>query len=338
MDELRNMRASESAGESRSGRGDILSAEGDPAPFDEEPQLGRGARIGVAIALAALALVSFFALGPLFSSPEFHKGTIDRLDDQRNAVVGLMTVSTSASVAITAVPDDIGTPIAEKLMDVTGDFTIILTAIYLEKYALALTGILAFRILVPLALVGCAVLALRGRRDDFAKRGGMLALKVAVFGIALCCVVPASVMVSDIINDTYGISVAADAEQVQAASGNTNTNANTNADANANANSNANSNAGSDSSSDGGFDLLGALQGLVNSASNGLTSVVTDAQNMVNDLLEKFAVLVITSCVMPLLVIAFCVWLVNFVFNLNVSLPAGKMRGAVRGGARKLGR
>ena len=287
-------------------QGELPPEEGEPGP-----RLSRGVRGGIAAALVVLALVSFFLLGPLFSSTEFHKGTIDKLDSQRNSVISLMGVATAASAGISAIPDDAGSPIADKLMDVTGDFSIILIAIYLEKYALVLTGILAFRILVPVALVILALLALGWRGSPTERRVGVLALKAALFGILLCCVVPASVAISDVINDTYGVSVES-TEQTEATADQQTENQN----------------------QDEEFNLVGALQSLVNTATDSLNNVLDDAKNMVNDLLEKFAIMVITSCVMPLLVIAFCIWMVNFLFGINLNIPVGKMRGSVRGGFR----
>ena len=281
-----------------------------PAP-PAELRLPKRTRWAISAVLVVLALASALFLGPFLSSPSVHAGTIEKLDGQRNAVIGLMTTSTAASAAISAIPDDAGTPIAEKLMDVTGDFTVVLTAIYLEKYALSLTALLAFCLLVPLALLVLAFLIARGKVDEAGKRWGLLAVKVAVFGVLLCCVVPASVGISDIINDTYGVSVEETATQTDADASTT-----------------------QGESSDGGS-IIDNLNNLISTATNGISDILDTVQNTVNDLLEKLAVLIVTSCVMPLLVIAFCVWAVNFLFGTNLNIPVGKMRGAVKGGMRK---
>ena len=61
----------------------------------------------------------------------------------------LTAASTAASAAITLLPGDTATPIAEKLADLSGYFLIVLCAIFLEKYLLTITSYVSFTILIP---------------------------------------------------------------------------------------------------------------------------------------------------------------------------------------------
>ena len=75
--------------------------------------------------------------------------------------------STAASAAITLLPGDAATPIAEKLADISGYFLLALCAIYLEKYLLTVTAYATFRLLVPAAcLLLAAILSLFGFTRD----------------------------------------------------------------------------------------------------------------------------------------------------------------------------
>ena len=49
-------------------------------------------------------------------------------------ILGLLAASATTSTAITVLPGDAASPIAEKLMDLSTYFMIVLAAIYLEKY------------------------------------------------------------------------------------------------------------------------------------------------------------------------------------------------------------
>ena len=60
-----------------------------------------------------LAVVSFFVLGRFLSSPETYSGILQSLDSKVQSVLRLTASSTAVSVGITAIPSDIGTPIAE---------------------------------------------------------------------------------------------------------------------------------------------------------------------------------------------------------------------------------
>ena len=115
-------------------------------------------------ALAALlvlaALLSIFAVGKRASDPAYHQASIDALAEKQETVLELTAASTAASAAITLLPGDAATPIAEKLADLSGYFLIVLCAIFLEKYLLTITSYVSFTILIPAACaLGIAALA-----------------------------------------------------------------------------------------------------------------------------------------------------------------------------------
>ena len=93
------------------------------------------------IALLVIAgIVSAWPLRQVFSSPDTYAATIATLDEKKANVLAMVAASTTASVAITAVPDDVGTPIAEKLMDLSSNLMLITAIIYLEKYLPTISG------------------------------------------------------------------------------------------------------------------------------------------------------------------------------------------------------
>ena len=101
-------------------------------------------------ALAALlvlaALLSIFVVGKRASDPAYHQSSIDALEEKQETVLELTAASTAASAAITLLPGDTATPIAEKLADLSGYFLIVLCAIFLEKYLLTITSCVSFTI------------------------------------------------------------------------------------------------------------------------------------------------------------------------------------------------
>lgn len=145
-----------------------------------------------------VALVSIFALAGPMSSPETHKDTIGYLEDRRTVVLELTGASTAASVAITLLPGDAGTPIAEKLADLSSAFLVIMSALVLEKYLVTLTGFVVFNFLIPFSCV-LLVLFYLFPREAFL-RG---ALRLLAFSLAMFFLVPVSVHLSKYIETTY---------------------------------------------------------------------------------------------------------------------------------------
>ena len=105
----------------------------------------------LAALLVLAARLSIFAAGKRASDPAYHQASIDALAEKQETVLELTAAATAASAAITLLPGDTATPIAEKLADLSGYFLIVLCAIFLEKYLLTITSYVSFTVLPPAA-------------------------------------------------------------------------------------------------------------------------------------------------------------------------------------------
>lgn len=255
-------------------------------------------KLAAAALLLALALVSFFPVAQKMSQPQTFSHAIESLDKKQETVLELTAASTAASAAITLLPGDAATPIADKLADLSGYFLIVLCAIFLEKYLLTITAGAAFRVLLPLA---CLLLAasLFFCRDTLR----MIAKKLALFGLALVLIIPTSVWVSDTIEDTYRASIGATIESAKQTT-----------DAIGEA---TDDNADSDTKT-------GLFSKVTEGISSAATAAVDKLKHVLNDFLEALAVMLVTSCLIPVLVLVFFVWLVKLF--LGVDLPAPRLR------------
>ena len=228
--------------------------------------------------LAVTALVSFYKVADYAASPETHRQTIEALEEKKATVMKLTGAATGVSVAITMIPGDAATPIAEKLADLSTIFLLVFSAIYLEKYLVTITGYAAFKLLIPLAC-GAGIVAVLFR-SHVAKQ---LAAKLAVFGLAIVLVIPASVGISNLIEDTYHSSIQSTIDLAL--------------DTTEEIEEDAELNAAKEEEKKGNFfsELLSTVTETV--------SVVTDkVENVLNHYLEALAVLLVTSCVIPVLV------------------------------------
>lgn len=255
-------------------------------------------KLAAAALLLALALVSFFPVAQKMSQPQTFSHAIESLDKKQETVLELTAASTTASAAITLLPGDAATPIAEKLADLSGYFLIVLCAIFLEKYLLTIMAGAAFRVLLPLA---CVLLA----ASLFFCRDTLRALskKLALFALAVVLIIPTSVWVSDTIEDTYRASIDATIESAKQTT-----------DAIGEA---TDDNADSDTKT-------GLFSKVTEGISSAATAAVDKLKHVLNDFLEALAVMLVTSCLIPVLVLVFFVWLVKLF--LGVDLPAPRLR------------
>ena len=297
-----------------------------------------------AVILLLVAILSITVIGKYASSPENHQKTIASLDEKKQTVMELTAASTVTSALITLLPGDTATPIAEKMADVSGYLLVVLCAIYLEKYLVTITGYVAFTYLIPIAC-GLWILNLAFENATVRK----LAAKLAVFGIAIFLVVPASVKISDLIGDTYQAQIEAtieDARNTQNILENSGV-ADDDDDTNAtetpgigttevpgtvtgNVQEKESNNSGSVSNI---FDwakdaISGAKDSVTNVVENVTVSteeLVQKVENSLNHFIEAVAVMIITSCVIPMLVLLLFFWMVKIV--LDVDLSGAKIKG-----------
>lgn len=267
-------------------------------------------------ALAVFAVLSFFLLGAHFSSPDTYAGTIESLDAKKSTVMELVGASTAASGAITLLPGDAGTPIAEKLVDLSSDFLIVLCAIYLEKYLLTVLGFAAFKILIP-AACALGIAALLAKPERWRKVFLQLAAKLALLGIATFLLVPTSVLVSNMIESTYQDSIDETLATAQQSTQELET-----------ANQESASGETAQEEEGGSF-----LENLMEPASSLVENLTTDAraalanlQDSLNKFIEALALMIVTSCVIPIVVLLFFLWIVKAILGINVQVPMDALR------------
>lgn len=300
-----------------------------------------------AIILLLIAILSVAVVGKYASAPENHQKTIASLDEKKQTVMELTAASTVTSALITLLPGDTATPIAEKMADVSGYLLIVLCAIYLEKYLVTITGYVAFTYLIPIAC-GLWILNLVFENATVRK----MAEKLAVFGIAIFLVVPASVKISDLIGDTYQAQIQETIDEAkntqnvlentgaESSTTGTETDGNTETEKSTENTAKTDTESATQDSTDGifgyGSNILDMAKDALSNAKETVTNAVENVaisseelvekvENSLNHFIEAVAVMIITSCVIPMLVLLLFFWMVKIV--LDVDLSGVKIKG-----------
>ena len=269
-----------------------------------------------------IGLLSFTVLGKYASAPESHQATIASLDEKKATVLELTAATTATSALITLLPGDIGTPIAEKVADLSGYLLIVLCAVFLEKYLVTITGYAAFKIFIPAACVLFAAnMMVRNRSVD------KLARRLLIFGICIFLVVPASVKVSDLIETTYQSQIDAtleDAKSMQEMLENSSAVQQEMEQAQQSKDPNTAQQAtGISGIFDKAKDALSSAKDSVTTAVENVTisseELVQKVQNSLNHFVEAVAVMLITSCVIPILVLLIFFWLIKVLLDVDIS-------------------
>jgi len=253
-------------------------------------------RIALVCVLTLTIVLSCTVVGKKLTDPATYSHTIEVLDKNRGTILGLTAASAAASAAISAIPDDICTPLAEEISELTTWFMVILAVVYLEKYLLTILGAAACYILFP---VGCAALLINCFFPERVLKS--IGTKLVAFGAVLLLVIPGSVWVSDQINAVYSRSIDATVQSANAVS----------------------DSLFDEMSHDGeNTTVIDEAKSLLDNASGSVAGVVEQFKNILNRFIEATAVLIVTTCLVPVLVILFFAWIAKTLFDVRIILPA----------------
>jgi len=248
-----------------------------------------GLKLICLILLTVLAVLSMGYVSPYASSADFHSPSIATLEEQKQTAMSLTATVTAASYAVSSLPNDTATPIAEQLADLTGPLLVVVCVIYLEKFLLTTTGFVSFTILVPLA---CLLFGVNLFRPGEALRSW--AVKVMIFALLLFAMVPTGVTITNLVQETFQESIDqtfATAERF------------------------------SDEVENAQAEDSNAFMQFIEGIGESVVRLFDMAKNVLSTLTDAIAVLLITTCAIPLLTLVFFVWVIRILFGLQIKLP-----------------
>lgn len=249
------------------------------------------------VVLLIIELVSIFPVSKVTTSQEFHTKSIQSLDEKKMTVMELTAATAGAATALALIPSDATTPLANQIARLSSYLLIVIGAIFLEKILLTLTGYITFTFLIPIACLLFAIYLFI--KKDVLKN---LAIKLTLFGIVIFLVVPVSVQVSNLIEDTYQNSINETIENAK----NTNIDIETNKDEKTKENKNW-------------------WESVVSNVTEGISNIgdtvsgwLNKGKQMLSNFIDAIAVLLITSCVIPIIVLIFFMWIIKIIFGISI--------------------
>lgn len=271
----------------------------------EEQELQRREILKKVIAvtlLVALLALSATVFDKAASDPARYEQTLASLKEKEATVLKMTGASAAVSTAIAAVPGDATTPVAEELADLASCFVLILTVIVVEKFLVAVIGHVAFAYLIPAACLLAAAGVLL--ETSTLKRW---AIKLGVFGLVMCLVIPFSMGAADIIEKTVDVDYDQTIEQAQQITDEI-----------------------SESTDEEGNFLTKAWDKIT----GGISGLADRGEELFVDIVESIALMLATSCVIPIGVLLIAFWAIKILFGVQITIPAG-LSGKVTGRFRR---
>ena len=253
------------------------------------------------IVLLIIALLSVFVFSNIASSTQTHAKTIKALDDKKITVMELTVATAGTATALALIPGDATTPIANQIAQLSTYLIIVIGAIFLEKILITITGYATFTFLIPIACVLYAIY-LFVPKEAFKN----LAIKLCLFGIVIFIVVPVSVKVSTLIENTYQETINQTIEEAKNIEGET---------------SNVTEGVTEEENEDESWwgTITSKVEEGIASIGNTVSGWVEKGKSMLSKFIDAIAVLLITSCIIPIAVLIFFVWIAKIIFGINIS-------------------
>ena len=234
-------------------------------------------KASIVAVLLLLAVISFTIVSPWAAEAGNHRHSIEQTEDKITTVMTLSGGAAGTSATLSLLPGDLCTPLAEQLAELAKYFLLILSALYLEKFLITLSGFIAFGVLIPLALVILCGAIVTNKSKYYSIAG-----KIALIGIIIYLIVPASVLLSDKIYQIQGDTIQETINEYNE------------------------------------LEIEGdADSGIIGEITTITTSTIDKVSQFITDLMESLAVMIVTACVVPVLVFVFLVWMVKTLFANN---------------------
>lgn len=247
------------------------------------------------LALLLVAAISFFYATSWFSDTGFVKESIESIEESNQTVMAFSAATLSASLAITALPDDFATPIAEHLTDMNTYFIAILVVLLLEKILIIYGTKLSFALLIPWSCIAGAI-AIATKKNYLHS----FAVRLCILSLALALVVPCSTHITEYVAADLTAYVEETIAETENGADKLNTAMESNED---------------------DKNMFEKLSELFQTAIRDISDLLLHFQNNVRRCMNSIAILIFTNFVMPILTFFVLKWVLNETFHIVIPTP-----------------
>lgn len=236
------------------------------------------------IALLICMVLSITVVSPYLSTAANHQRALSSINESKANATSLSLTVTLASTAISLLPDDTGSAIADELSELSTPLLVIVCILFFEQYLLTAMESLAFSILVPAA---CAlfIASLYLNRKSLQ----ILAIKLLLIGLLCACIIPISAELTIMMRNTLAESTAT--LQVQLTE------------------------IGETFSKMLGEGSEGDVWKFITNLTDGVGDALEFAKNALGLLIDAVAILLITSCVIPVITVVLFIWSIKSIIS-----------------------
>ena len=245
--------------------------------------------------LLFVMVFSMIVLARKVPEAKFVQNTTQRLEESQNTIMKFSGSTIATSLAISALPDDFASPLAGTVSDLNMYFIFMFAVIFVEKL-LVMEGIkIALAYIIPIACLLYIAYTVSSR-DVFKS----FAKKLLILGISVIVVIPFSTYFTETVCEDYLAYVEETIEEADAGA----------------AKVNEVMQSGNEDAS-----IFDKLSNAFKTAINSMSDLLEYFKNVVKKCVNSVAIMIVTTFVVPFLILLLFRWLLKELFALNLPAP-----------------
>lgn len=246
--------------------------------------------------LLFVMVFSMIVLARKVPETKFVQNTTQRLEESQNTIMKFSGSTIATSLAISALPDDFASPLAGTVSDLNMYFIFMFAVIFVEKL-LVMEGIkIAFAWIIPIVCLLYIAHTLSDK-EVFKKFG----TKLLILGISVIIVIPFSTYFTETVCADYLAYVDETIEEADAGAAKVNEVM---------------------QSSNEDASIFDKLSNAFKTAINSMSDLLEYFKNVVKKCVNSVAIMIVTTFVVPFLILLLFRWLLKELFALHLPVPA----------------
>lgn len=242
-----------------------------------------------------LMVFSMTVLSRKVPETKFVEETIEYLEDSQNTVMKFSGTTIATSLAISALPDDFASPLAGTISDLNTYFIFLFAVIFVEKLVV-IEGIkISLTWIIPAA--GLLYLASMFFSKEMLKK---FAAKLLILGLSIVMVIPISTHVTESVCADYLAYVDETIRETEEGADKIN---------------------GVMDSSNQDTTFFEKLSNAFKTAIQDVSDLLTYFKNVVKKCMNSVAIMLVTTFVVPMLILLLFRWLLKELFSLHLTIP-----------------
>lgn len=245
-----------------------------------------------------IMVFSFTVLPHIVGESKYVQETITHLEESQNKIMKFSGTTISTSVALSALPDDFASPLAGTIADMNTYFIFMFAVIFVEKLIVIIGSKISLMYLIPFACI-LYIASLLTTKEIFKT----FATKLLILGISLVIVIPFSTHFTETVCKDYLTYVDETIAETDAGASKINEVM---------------------SSTDENKTFFEKISDAFKTAIQDITDLLAYFKNVIRKCINSIAIMLVTTFVLPLLIMLLFKWLLNELFALhlpNINIP-----------------